>query len=139
MTTLTLFKSHSPAIGYVFRSGRTIHFVNGEFATSNKKEIEELTEECENGHPCFYIDATATTIDSETLDPLASLKAKIREEERAKLLAGENRDMGETKFSGKLEGIANSNTIRGLTADSTSTPTSETAGVKVGAVAKKIG
>lgn len=110
-------------MGYVFRSGRTIHFVNGEFATSNEDEITELTRECKAGHPCYYIDDGSKTIESEALDPLAALKAKIRAEERAKLMAATDRDMGTTQHTGKLEGIANSRTIVGLVSDSVSSAT----------------
>ena len=118
MSTLTLFKSRSPEMGYVFRSGRTIHFVAGQFATANQKEIDELNEVCAERHPCFYIDSEQSQIEEEALDPLAAMKAKIREEERLKLLASMNRDMGETTFNGKLGGIANSSTIRGLAVES---------------------
>ena len=114
-------------MGYVFRSGRTIHFVDGTFATSNKAEIEELTAECENGHPCYYIDDAQTTITPEALDPMAALKAKWKEEGRLEALKQTNRDMGETTHSGKLEGIANSKTIVGLVSDSISNVSAPTA------------
>ena len=128
---LTLFKSHAPAMGYVFRSGRTIHFVDGIFATSNKAEIEELTAECEAGHPCYYIDDEQTTVTSEQLDPMAALKAKWKEEGRLEALKQQNRDMGETAQSAKLEGIANSKTIVGLVPDSISSPAAPTPAVAV--------
>ena len=122
MAILTLFKSHAPSMGYVFRSGRTVHFVNGEFATSNKTEIEELTFECESGHPCYYIDSEQTQVDSTALDPMAALKAKWKEEGRLEALKVMSRNMGDTA-QGKLEGISNSATIRGLAVESgTSTP-----------------
>lgn len=115
MATLTLFRSHAPTMGYVFRSGRSVHFTEGKFATSNQDEIDELTKECQAGHPNYYIDDGQKTIDSEALDPMAIIRARIREEERAKLLAATNpaRDLGETE-QGKLEGIANSASILGL-------------------------
>jgi hypothetical protein len=116
MSTLTLFKSKAPVMGYVFKSGKMIHFINGIYATESKSEIEELTTECENGHPNYYIDKNELAIDSETLDPIAALRAQIREEERIKLLAATNpdRDMGTTVNTGKLEGISNSRSIQGL-------------------------
>lgn len=119
MAELTVFKSQAPVMGYCFRNGKVIHFVNGIYATSSKEEIAELTTECENGHPNYYIDAEQTKIDSEMLDPMAALRARIREEERAKLIAATDptRDMG-TTAQGKLEGIANSHTIAGLQAHS---------------------
>ena len=113
---LTLFKSRADLMGHVFKSGKAVHFVQGRYATAAKTEIAELTAECEDGHPVFYIDPNETTIDSEQLDPFAALRAKIREEERAKLLAATdpNRDLGATSQSGKLEGIATSASIAGL-------------------------
>ena len=135
MSTLTLFKSRAPAMGYVFRSGRTIHFVDGTFATSNKAEIEELTAECEAGHPCYYIDSEQTKIESEALDPMAALKAKWKEEGRLEALKQQERDMGAT-VQGKLEGIANSKTIVGLVSDSVSNVSAPTAGVSVAKATK---
>ena len=120
MSELTLFKSRAATMGYAFKSGKTVHFMGGNYATSAKDEIEELTKECENGHPNFYIDENQKTIDSEMMDPMAVLRAKIREEERAKLMAATGdpmRDMGSTA-QGKLEGIANSHSINGMAAAS---------------------
>ena len=122
MTMMTIFKSRAQSMGYVFKNGHTIHFTAGQYATSAKNEIDELTIECENGHPTFFIDPNCKTLDSELLDPIAALRAQIREEERAKLILATdpNRDMGETKQETKLQGIANSSSIRGLQADSSS-------------------
>jgi len=120
MSELRLFKSRADTMGYVFKTGKMIHFLNGEYATAAKDEIEELTTECENGHPNYYIDANQTVVDSEQRDPMAVLRARIREEERAKLMAAVGnplRDMGETA-QGKLEGIANSHSITGMQAAS---------------------
>lgn len=123
-------------MGYVFRSGRAVHFVNGEFATSNKTEIEELTAECEAGHPCYYIDNEAKTVDSAALDPMAALKAKWKEEGRLEALKQQSRDMGETT-QGKLEGISNSATIRGMAVESGTTGTGAVAAPIVVAVSAK--
>lgn len=118
MSVLTVFKSRAAVMGYCFKSGKVVHFINGMYATSSKDEIEELTTECENGHPNYFIDADQTTIDSELLDPIAALRAQIREEERAKLIAATGnplRDMGSTSNE-RLGGIANSHSINGLQA-----------------------
>jgi hypothetical protein len=119
MSELSVFKSRAPTMGYVFKTGKVVHFMGGIYATSSKAEIEELTTECENGHPNFYIDPTQKTLDSEMLDPIAVLRATIRAEEVAKLRAMGDplRDMGSTP-QGKLEGIANSHSINGLQAAS---------------------
>ena len=119
MSELTVFKSRAPTMGYVFKTGKVVHFLGGIYATASKTEIEELTTECENAHPNFYIDPSQKTLDSEMLDPIAVLRATIRAEEVAKLAAMGNplRDMGATS-QGKLEGIANSHSINGLQAAS---------------------
>jgi hypothetical protein len=122
MSMMTIFKSRAASMGYVFKTGKSIHFTAGQYATESKVEIDELTAECEAGHPTFYIDPECKTLDSELLDPVAAMRAQIREEERAKLIASADprRDMGETKQEAKLQGVGNSSTIRGLQADSSS-------------------
>jgi hypothetical protein len=120
MATLSVFKSHAAAMGYVFKSGKTVHFMNGMYATSNKDEIEELTKECEDHSSNYYIQEGETEIDSAALDPIAALRARIREEKRAKLIEAtqSDRDFGNTNQSGKLEGMANSRTVSGASAQS---------------------
>ena len=113
-----IFKSRAPVMGYVFRSGANVHFVNHKFVTKIPSEIKEMTEECEAGHPNFYVDPNEFETDNVVVDPLEALRAQIREEERAKLLLQGDRDMGATKFSGRLEGIANSTSIRSGAAES---------------------
>lgn len=140
MSELTLFKSHAQVMGYVFKSGKTVHFMNGCYATSAKDEIAELTTECENGHPNFYIDPNMKVVDSDKIDPMSVLRAQIREEERAKLLAATNpnRDMGQVPHSGKLEGIGNSASIVGLQVQSEAQGNAaQNLGVKVGTVTAK--
>lgn len=120
MSEVTVFKSRAPLMGYCFKSGNVVHFREGIYTTNNKIEIEELTAECENGHPNYYIDPEQRTMDSEQLDPMAVLTARIREEERAKLVAAVGnpmREMGNTG-QGKLEGIGNSHSISGMQAAS---------------------
>ena len=119
---LHLFKSRADVMGYVFKSGKGVHFMQGMYATRAKDEIAELTEECENAHPNFYIDPKQTTVKPEDMDPMAKIRAQIREEERAKLLAATdmNRDMGSTAQDQKLQGISNSQTVAGLAVGSES-------------------
>ena len=119
MAILTVFKSRAALMGYVFRSGKSVHFVAGKYATAHPDEIEELTKECTDPGSNYYIDSGETQVDSSELDPIASLRARIREEERALLIAATltDRDFG-TTAQGKLEGIANSKTISGAAAQS---------------------
>lgn len=119
MATLTVFKSRAAVMGYVFRSGKSVHFINHMYATAHPDEIEELTKECKDPSSNYYIDDGETEIDSAALDPIAALRAKIREEERAKLLVATQTDRNfGTTAQGKLEGIANSQTISGAAAAS---------------------
>lgn len=115
MPIAKLFKSRAPVMGHVFRNGKTIHFLDHTYTTNNQAEIDELTEEANSGHPNIFIDPDMTEIDTDMLSPMAVLTARIREEERAKILAAMNtqNDMGKTE-QGKLEGISNSESIRGL-------------------------
>jgi hypothetical protein len=126
-----VFKSRAHTMGYVFESGTNVHFINHLYLTKIPAEIAELTRECEAGHPCFYIDPEQVEMDPVLLDPMEALRSRIREEERAKLLLEGGRDMGETKFDGKLAGIANSSSIRGAAAASNATATSTATATKV--------
>lgn len=117
-TELTLFKSRAPVMGYCFRSGKVVHFVNHMYTTTDQDEIDELTKECRKGHPNYYIDEAQTTISSVQVNPMEALREAIRQEEIAKLRAyNPNNDFGQTA-QGKLEGIANSQSIRGMMATS---------------------
>lgn len=114
-TTLTLFKSKSPIMGYVFRSGKTIHFVGGLYATAVKAEIDELTETCQDS-PTFYIDSAQKEISEEEMNPISVLKARLRKEweaEQRTAYANPERDMGTTEDTGKLGNITTSATLMG--------------------------
>ena len=113
-----IFKSRAQVMGYVFRSGANVHFVNHRFVTKVPSEIEEMTKECEAGHPNFYIDPDDFETDNVVTDPMEALRAQIREEERAKLLLQGDRDLGKTEWNGKISGIANSTSIRSGAAES---------------------
>jgi hypothetical protein len=133
MAILKVFKSRAPVMGYAFKNGNVVYFREHMYATLSKAEIEELTTECENGHPNYYIDPEQTEIDSEQMDPIAVLTAKIREEERAKLMAAvgnPHKDMGQTE-QGKLQGISNSHSIMGVAAASETQATAARTPIKV--------
>jgi len=120
MSELTLFKSRAGTMGYVFRNGKTVHFLGGVYATAAKDEIEELTKECENGHPNYFIDENQKTIDSAMMDPMAVLRAQIKQEILDQMRANDpSKDMG-SYGTGKLEGIATSANISGAAAASES-------------------
>lgn len=112
-----IFKSRAHTMGYVFKSGTNVHFINHKFITKIPAEIEEMTAECNAGHPNFYIDSDEFETDNVVIDPHAALREQIRQEELAKLLASD-RDFGKTEWTGKIAGIANSTSIRSGMAES---------------------
>lgn len=117
MSKVNLFKSRPQTIGYVFKSGKTIHFVNHQYTTTAPDEIAELTAECKANDAFFYVEGDGM-IDTTTLDPIAGLRKQIEVELMAKLAAQGNplRDMGSTPQQLKVQGIANSQTINGMAA-----------------------
>lgn len=117
--TVNIFFSRAPTMGYVFRSGRVIHFIGGQFTTSNQAEIDELTEVCKEHGSNYYVKEEQLTVDPAQLDPVAVMYAKMLAQARAEVAAAINpaRPMGDFEV-GKLEGIANTNTVRGLVAES---------------------
>lgn len=102
-------------MGYVFRSGKTIHFVDGLYATGIKSEIDELTEVCIDS-PNFYIDEAQVEVSEESMSPIAQLKAKYRAEweaEQRAAIADPNKDLGNTVPTTKLGNITTSATLSG--------------------------
>ena len=98
MSTLQLFKCHLPSCQFIFPKGKAATFVNGRYATDIQEEIDCLKYEISLGHPHIYIDAAEAEVDSEKQDPMSILVARIREEERQKLIKAslERPDFGET-------------------------------------------
>jgi hypothetical protein len=127
-----LFKSKPEMMGYAFKNGKVVHFMNHNYFTADADEIAELTKECKTS-TTFYIDAENKTVADVAAfnDPLAGIKQRIREEERLKLMEemGMSRDMGKSENKG-LGQIANSMSIRGASQNSNSVPASS--GIKVG-------
>jgi hypothetical protein len=117
MTTLKVFFSKAPTTGYVFKTGRAVHFVNHKYATTIKSEIAELTEECQLSESNYHINPHQLEIDFAELDPIAVIKAKALAEARAEVAAATQitRDMGATDQTAKLSGIANTSDVSGAT------------------------
>jgi hypothetical protein len=93
-----IFKARIPSVNYIFKNGKPAIFVSGKFATTNKSEIDELTEEVAAGHPHIYIDAEEATMDADLISPIDALRDKIRAELMAEMAAATNpsNDMGST-------------------------------------------
>lgn len=75
-----LFKSCIPSVQFIFKSGKIAHFRDGRYATRVPSEIEELTAECEAGHPTFFIDGEEKEAAREQLDPMDELRQKFFKE-----------------------------------------------------------
>ena len=71
---------------YLFRNGKSAHFVGGRYLTDVKEEIEELDNEIRNGIPHIYVDPEDTVVDTGKEDFVAQRQreatiAAIREYE----------------------------------------------------------
>lgn len=78
-TQLHVFRSSIKSIQVVTGSGRKILFVNGIFYTKHPEEIEFLNSMVQDNRG-IYVDAGRAVIDEGDLDPMATLKAKLRQE-----------------------------------------------------------
>ncbi len=98
MTTLRVFKSTIPSVNFIFANGKPAIFQQGVFRTAVDWEIAVLEAEIAAGHPHIYIDEAEREIDSELVDPMNALRAKIIGEYLAAQEAAVNpaNDMGST-------------------------------------------
>lgn len=144
MTMLKIFKSRLPRISYIFEDGtvavfapRTNH-TQGHYLTSEESKIAELTKVANgNRHPHIFIDPDDIEVDEADADPAVAFRNRIRDEERAKLIAelGDpnqmqaasnvilpeslvKKDLGTTEAKATLGGIGNSISIAGTAAES---------------------
>lgn len=99
MTTLRVFKSTLPSVNFIFGNGKPAIFQQGVYRTNVEWEIVELEKEIAAGHPHIYIDQNEREIDSEMVDPMNALRAKIIAEFVAAQEAALNpaNDMGSTE------------------------------------------
>jgi hypothetical protein len=89
-----------PSCNVVMPDGRVIIFVSGTYRTDKPAEIDYLEKEIAAGHPHLFIDQNEATVDSEMVDPMNALRAKIIAEylESEKTASGDpERDMGKTE------------------------------------------
>ena len=99
-TQTYLFKSPQRSWKYFMPDGKALIFANYEYSTADEGEVAELTYQIKRGHPAIYVDPNEPYVTAEKLDPLAGLRKRIQEEERAKILAemaaatNPERDMG---------------------------------------------
>ena len=102
MAIQKLYKCSVKSCSYIFKNGKAGYFIHGRYVTSLPNEIEELESEVSLGHPNIYIDIKELEVDTEA-DPLAGIKAKLRQEILDEIRATEliainpARDMGESE------------------------------------------
>ena len=91
---LKLFKSSLASCQYHMKSGKTLHFKNGKYATDQEDEIAELEAEVKARHPHIFVDSGEASITELAYrDPLAGIKARAIEEYLASQGA-QGKDMG---------------------------------------------
>lgn len=116
-----LFKCRVTSCKYYFRDGSVAYFTEGRFATKNEKQIAELKEEIEAGHPHIYIDEKESTAESMLQDPMSTLRAKMFKEFLAQQEAAKLADTGTTDNSaGAGAGISTSSLLQRVQANSNS-------------------
>lgn len=117
-----VFFNTIPNCRYTFKDGTDANFLGGKYLTDNEVQIRELSREVANGHPHIYTKADHLTEDTTIVDPMVAIREKVRAELLAEMAASTDKttDRGSYEVSGKLEGIANTDTIAAGAADSSS-------------------
>ena len=133
--TAKVFKSRIDSLQYVMRNGKYIPFIKNKYVTTVPDEITELEEEIiKHKNPLLYIDPEEATIIA-PLEPLQAMESRLRAKIMAELASSETKNTpentaGETEQKPSLKGIANSETVKLGSADSSS----DASGTQVGNV-----
>lgn len=158
MSIKAIFKCKMPSCNYIFRDGTTGVFISGKLYTDNNAHISELKAEVgevgvnASKHPHIYVDPDECEIDSEMMDPIEVMKAKLRLEVRAEMAAATSKgDMGSTDQSGgvlkgmvstatlaEAQGVSNSSDAPPLATQSNGAPAGSTSSA-LSALAAKLG
>lgn len=88
MATVTLFKNRFGAVNVSTPKGEVLKFAAGRYFTTNKKHEEFLKSLAETGESGVFIDKNEPTVDTENLDPMAAIKAKMRAEIEEEIRSG---------------------------------------------------
>lgn len=80
--TLHVFLSSMQSVQYLFSNGKVAGFQFGKYMTDSESEAAALNAEIAAGHPVISrpINESERTIQSDALDPMSMLKAKLRAE-----------------------------------------------------------
>lgn len=135
-----IFKARMPHINYVLKNGKTITFgADQQYLTSNPAEIAELQKEVDDGHQHIYRDPNEMEIDvtlqerireaqqKAALEVLAEVNKEKSQQNQVSAQAGtQGSPSGVTGASAgmsaaQLLGVANTATLGGLAAGSSST------------------
>ena len=76
MAIKKVFKNRLGDSVYMFRNGKSAHFIDGRFITDFEWEISELDQECKSGHPHLFIDETDFEIDTSLQDEIKAAQAE---------------------------------------------------------------
>ena len=97
---------------FIFKDGTEAPFTGGHYFTDDPDKIRELDNEVRLGHPHIYIDQSARTVNTAIVDPLDEVRRQAVEDAlRRQAAISKANNMGNTEFSGKVEGIGNSDTV----------------------------
>jgi hypothetical protein len=116
----TLFKATMQSCQYFFKDGSRADFVAGRFATDDPVRIAELQAEIKAKHPHIRVDAKELTTTQVVQDPLSHLRAKIRAELEAEMMANPQQHGVTSVSAGEGAGIATSSIVAGNVAKSDS-------------------
>ena len=113
--TFNVYTSTMQSHKIMRNDGKTINVVQGQYITDDPKDIEFLDAEIKAGFP--YL-SEAETVTSTDLDPMAKLRAQMKEEARKEILA-ETKDSTSTQVKLKPASTA---ALAALSAGSNSAP-----------------
>lgn len=119
----TLFKCSIQACQYYFKDGSRADFINGRYATDDESKIDELQAEIEAKHPNIYVDDAELTTAAVIQDPIAHLRAKIRAEVEAEMMANPQQHGSTSTEAGKGAGLVASSEAAVTAPKSDSAPT----------------
>lgn len=88
MAIVPLFKNRFGAVNVSTPDGTVLKFAGGRYFTQDKAYIEYLTELAETKQSGVFIDKAEPEVDTENLDPMAAIKAKIRKDIEADIKSG---------------------------------------------------
>jgi hypothetical protein len=110
---LQVFNSTIPSVNFILKNGKPCIFQAGVFRTDNPAEIAELDSEILQGHPHIKRPANEAerVIDSEMVDPMNALRAKIIAEYEAERTRAMDADANVSNYTAEQVKPANSNDI----------------------------